>query len=834
MLKIMFTPRKKIYLTLLLLSLLIELPLLYWLKNNWYPFLIKPEPATYIEVEHYNFFYHDLNSDGCNEFFEIENNAESKNYNIKIYRYDSGSSQLINQWNFCCFIHINDLAFKDLDGDGWQEIVVFTNDEEYLYLSILNTMVNKEQFCMREQLISAPKNNPFTYWDVERLNPMFWDVDSDQYPELIFTVHSGLSLQPRGVYAFSLKSKKIIRRFEYHAGASTVTLQDVNNDHFKELIVTTYATDNWPDSSQYSDHWSWLFVLDKTFKLVTSPQRYGCPFSTLLPIKSQFLPAGKLILYFKESDSNIQLMRFDSLRLTKRISLPQAVDFYLTPKIDHDQPLLYLFYRSLPRVDVLDFNLSLVKQIKIPEIDNLNYVEYWEKGLGNKPNFIIGNITGLYFFNSNYDQLAWLPLNQSFIRTVSPVYQNRGQQAVELAVTTNDFFMRYQVQKNLFYASLPFIALLLFGFFYGFLLIAFVGVNKLQLYYSYLFFSMRKSDNAIIILNSRGRVVSYNKKVEQWFPISWHHYKPHYSTVFKEVPQILEAIDKVFKTVQAVKYPLRVESDQVLFYGEISITPFFSFFHYVHAYLVELRDNTEQILLERQQNWQQSIHSLVHDLKNPLAGLQLKVQTLYLKLRKNYPQVAVELNHDLEMAYSEIERIRQISKDFLKFTQLEKIHFNEIQVENFFKNIVGHFTSFRSEKLKINWEIKQNTPKIVYWDSRQVELLLHILIKNAIDALRGSGEIRIVISKDEKFFDFDKVIILVEDSGSGVPIQIRDKIFDPFFTTKKEGSGMGLAFARQIVSQHKGRIKLVSGGSRGARFLIELPVKPEIIKRKEE
>ena len=140
MVKTMWTPKKKIYITLLILTLLVEIPIFFRLKNNFYPYLIKPKQETYNATGHFDYFYHDLNNDGNSEFFEIENNPTNQAYNVKIYQFNNNISNLINQWNFHNTIHIKDIAFKDLDNDGWQEIIVFTHDENGLYLAILNVI----------------------------------------------------------------------------------------------------------------------------------------------------------------------------------------------------------------------------------------------------------------------------------------------------------------------------------------------------------------------------------------------------------------------------------------------------------------------------------------------------------------------------------------------------------------------------------------------------------------------------------------------------------------------------------------------------------------------
>jgi signal transduction histidine kinase len=100
-------------------------------------------------------------------------------------------------------------------------------------------------------------------------------------------------------------------------------------------------------------------------------------------------------------------------------------------------------------------------------------------------------------------------------------------------------------------------------------------------------------------------------------------------------------------------------------------------------------------------------------------------------------------------------------------------------------------------------------------------VLLNLLI-NACDASPEEGAVRITIAPSEA----GGVVYSVEDSGEGVPADLRERIFDPFFTTKEpgKGTGLGLSIAHTIVDNHGGSIRVEQGTTlKGARFIVELP-----------
>ena len=94
------------------------------------------------------------------------------------------------------------------------------------------------------------------------------------------------------------------------------------------------------------------------------------------------------------------------------------------------------------------------------------------------------------------------------------------------------------------------------------------------------------------------------------------------------------------------------------------------------------------------------------------------------------------------------------------------------------------------------------------------------IIDNAIDAMRGQGQLRIRTYRDDSC-----VVVEIGDSGHGIPPDIQPHIFEPFFTTKGvgEGTGLGLDTVQRIVKKHRGSIQ-VSSKPGDTRFQVFLPM----------
>ncbi len=142
------------------------------------------------------------------------------------------------------------------------------------------------------------------------------------------------------------------------------------------------------------------------------------------------------------------------------------------------------------------------------------------------------------------------------------------------------------------------------------------------------------------------------------------------------------------------------------------------------------------------------------------------------------------------------------------------------------------FHGMRANKNPINVEIKldldENLPKINL-NAEDFSRVILNLSKNAFDAMRDKiaekgNTYKSVLAIQTRDLG-DKVLIVVEDNGPGVPDEIRDKLLMPFFTTKKgtEGTGLGLSITHEIIKTHEGTLEIESEIDQFTRFKITLP-----------
>lgn len=142
------------------------------------------------------------------------------------------------------------------------------------------------------------------------------------------------------------------------------------------------------------------------------------------------------------------------------------------------------------------------------------------------------------------------------------------------------------------------------------------------------------------------------------------------------------------------------------------------------------------------------------------------------------------------------------------------------------------FHGMRANKNPINVELRleldESLPKITL-NAEDFSRVILNLSKNAFDAMRDKiaakgSSYKSILAVETRDFG-DKVLIVVEDNGPGVPDEIRDKLLMPFFTTKKgtEGTGLGLSITHEIIKTHEGTLEIESELDQYTRFKITLP-----------
>ena len=218
---------------------------------------------------------------------------------------------------------------------------------------------------------------------------------------------------------------------------------------------------------------------------------------------------------------------------------------------------------------------------------------------------------------------------------------------------------------------------------------------------------------------------------------------------------------------------------------------------------------------------------VVHEINNPLATIAACAEALEQRIDEGAFESSdsvEDLTEYLGLIKSEAFRCKNITTDLLDFSRTRAGDRAPIDIGDVVRstaNLISH--QKRGDGISQKVEIEPDLP-CVSADGGQIQQAAIALATNAIDAMPDGG-----ILTFRAFAKGNRVVIEVEDTGTGIPHEDISKIFEPFFTTKEvgKGTGLGLAVCYGIISEHGGRISVKSTSGKGTIFSIFLPISRE-------
>lgn len=264
----------------------------------------------------------------------------------------------------------------------------------------------------------------------------------------------------------------------------------------------------------------------------------------------------------------------------------------------------------------------------------------------------------------------------------------------------------------------------------------------------------------------------------------------------------------------------------------------------VSGSLIYLQDITGKRVKEARLRRVESLASLTtlaagvaHEIKNPLGSISIHIQLiqkaqaankrLYIEAHPEEPddtgmgpwEYFRLIDRYIAVVNEEIDRLNRIVVDFLFAVRPMNMDLREGNINALISELTG-FVRFELEQAHIQCvlELAENLPSIAF-DERYMKQALLNLVKNAIAAMPGGGELRIQTGTKDA-----EIRLSVSDTGVGIREGHLSKIFEPYFTTKESGSGLGLTLVFKIIREHQGEISVKSREGEGTCFTITLPV----------
>jgi signal transduction histidine kinase len=211
---------------------------------------------------------------------------------------------------------------------------------------------------------------------------------------------------------------------------------------------------------------------------------------------------------------------------------------------------------------------------------------------------------------------------------------------------------------------------------------------------------------------------------------------------------------------------------------------------------------------------------LAHEIRNPLGVIKGSAEMLNQKLEQS-DELARELAGYI---VSEVNRLSELVTEFLDFARPLHAEVHPADLAALLNRVLKTVADRWSGKpVKVERNYAANLPLTPLDESLSEQAFLN-LVQNAYEAMEETGgTLRVEVARGRQK-DRDGVEVRLNDSGPGVPGNLREEIFNPFVTTKKTGVGLGLSIVSKIIDGHQGTIRVDNSPQGGAVFTLFFPL----------
>lgn len=349
--------------------------------------------------------------------------------------------------------------------------------------------------------------------------------------------------------------------------------------------------------------------------------------------------------------------------------------------------------------------------------------------------------------------------------------------------------------------------------------------TSLEINYKEIFDAFPES---IIILDKSFSVMDMNDNAETIFGISRKQAKRKHSNHFMPI----ELEELAIRALQEERTIFGDEINPTLRGGDkISIqataSPLFTNGGGIEGVILQIKDTSAAKFLSSKNiqaisasRFETLMLGLAHELKNPLSGIRGAAQLLAEETENN------ETIKCAEIITKETDRLGALLdslKELEPFAEeiLEPLDIHDILMEIMYLESLSDTP--RNIQYHQNYDI---TLPHIHGDRNSLKQVFLNLIKNASQSIEDKGSVTVLTRwiTEHKLKGQRAISIEVQDDGTGIPKDSLEKIFSPFYTTKREGSGLGLFLAYQIIAKHSGAILVESEPGKGTVFKVYLPI----------
>lgn len=216
---------------------------------------------------------------------------------------------------------------------------------------------------------------------------------------------------------------------------------------------------------------------------------------------------------------------------------------------------------------------------------------------------------------------------------------------------------------------------------------------------------------------------------------------------------------------------------------------------------------------------------VAHQVRNPLGAIKNAAYVVDRRLREAVPppftraEVKEEVSHAIAIIHDEVQRANRIITDLLDYARVRA----PVRQPTSVREVIEK--ALESTDLPASIRVVRALPELadLTLDGGQLQGALFNILRNAIEAMPEGGTLTVAAELRD-----GACVVSIEDTGTGIPDEVRNRLFEPLITTKSLGLGLGLVTARTLIEGQGGSIACVrlggEGQARGACFAITLPL----------
>ena len=745
--------------------------------------------------------------------------------------------KIIEQINYLGRI-IDGIFTLDYNDDGIQEIIVPFVRNDSLFVSFVNH--RGEQLFYFFLINGKPriKDGGSFRWDPQVRGCYIRDLDNDGVKELITVITTGYARLPRGILVHSLPHGELIGKLIIGSPPRDNFLDDFDGDGQVELLCISAAPNNGANAGGFADQHSYLIMFDlNPLPQVANSKEICKKYSTYCLFYEDFDgDAKKELLAWTESysarilESKIVELDPATFKKIRKRSFNSSLTSVVITNLNRDVQQEIVAIQSQNKIIAMNnnfdetnncvFPLNLSRIKSLPDVDNDGIDE-----------IVVGSKEGEFLLDADLKIRACFPAMRcrGVIRrgeNLSPqvVVRDKDHFAVGFLIK-NQFYLvkRYYKPVLYFFASLIFIALAK--------LVADLSRDR-RLLSGVQSLIIDNDVRGFLLFDQNQKIYLVNTTLSQWMGIhkplkkQKHRLADLFSSNLEILNFLSETINRPTRRYEK-KLTLNFKNSKRKLLVIIEPLPGKS--RRKRFWFATFSDQSIDDELLQAKTWCRMAQKTAHDIKNPLSAIMLTLQRLQLRLNEKFPQVTEQFDSQFARIIERIESLRRISKNFMKFVNVETLNFVNTDLNKFLNETTNTIHPGLPPDIQLSLQSGSNISTLKI-DPEAMRSVIENLVSNAVNAMPDGGKITL----SSQFLPGltlpgngptvkDYVLIEVSDTGIGISAADRERLFEPDFTKTEGGNGMGLAFIKKTVDDHAGYIEVESEPGAGTAFCIYIP-----------